>query len=82
MRPAEEKRTRALLDLLEWVPVSDSIAERAGELAWSYLQSHPGVDTVDYVIAATSEHLEAELWTRNAKHFPMFSKLPDPYASH
>ena len=82
MRPAEETRTRALLDLLEWVPVSDSIAERAGELAWSYLQSHPGVDNVDYVIAATSEHLEAELWTRNAKHFPMFSKLPDPYASH
>jgi predicted nucleic acid-binding protein len=82
MRPAEETRTRALLDLLEWVPVSDSIAERAGELARSYLQSHPGVDTVDYVIAATSEHLEAKLWTLNAKHFPMFSKLPDPYASH
>lgn len=79
MRDEEETRTRRLLDLLEWVPVSDTIAERAGDLARSYLSLHPGVDPVDYVIAATTEQLGAELWTRNAKHFPMFAQLPDPY---
>jgi predicted nucleic acid-binding protein len=79
MRDREEKKTRRLLNLMDWVPVTDSIAERAGELARAYLRSHPGVDPVDYVIAATTEQLGAELWTRNSKHFPMFANLPNPY---
>lgn len=79
VRDREERSTRRLLDLLEWVPVTDPIAERAGELARTYLRSHPGVDPVDHVIAATTEHLGAELWTRNSKHFPMFPDLQDPY---
>jgi len=32
----------------------DQIAERAGQLANRYLRSHPGVDPVDYVVAATA----------------------------
>jgi predicted nucleic acid-binding protein len=79
MRDGEEKRTRRLMNLLDWVPVSDPIGERAGELARVYLRSHPGVDPVDYVIAATTEHLGADLWTRNSKHFPMFSDIRSPY---
>ncbi len=79
MREEEEDRTRRLLDLLDWVPVTDPIAERAGDLARAYLPSHPGVDPIDYVIAATTEHLGAILWTRNSKHFPMFADLQDPY---
>lgn len=79
VRDREEDSTRRLLNLLEWVPVTDLIAERAGELARAYLRSHPGVDPVDYVIAATAEQLRAELWTRNSKHFPMFANLPNPY---
>jgi predicted nucleic acid-binding protein len=55
------------------------VAERAGMLANRYLRSHPGVDPVDYVIAATAQHLGAELWTRNLKHFPMFPGLSAPY---
>lgn len=82
MRDEEEKGTRRLLDLLDWVPVTDPIAERAGELARVYLSSHPGVDPVDYVIAATTDYLGAELWTRNSKHFPMFEGLPNPYQRH
>jgi len=53
---------------------------KAGErLANQYLRSHPDVDSVDYVIAATAQHLGAELWTRNLKHFPMFPGLSAPY---
>jgi predicted nucleic acid-binding protein len=79
MRDEEEERTRRLLNLLDWVSVTDPIAERAGELAGVYLHSHPGVDPIDYVIAATTEQLGAELWTRNSRHFPMFADLPNPY---
>jgi predicted nucleic acid-binding protein len=80
MRPSEELPTHRLLRLFEWVPVGRKIADRAGELGRRYLASHPGVDPVDLVIAATVELLGAELWTRNPKHFPMVSGLRDPYA--
>lgn len=79
MRPAEEPRTRLLLDAVEWLPVDDAIAEQAGLLANRYLRSHPGVDPVDYVIAATAYQHDALLWTRNLKHFPMFPELASPY---
>ncbi len=80
MRPSEELPTHRLLRLFEWVPVDRRIADRAGELGRRYLGSHPGVDPVDLVIAATVELLGAELWTRNLKHFPMVPGLRDPYA--
>lgn len=80
MRSNERRATHHLLSLLEWIPVDDTLAQRAGELANRYLRSHPGVDPVDFVIAATVEKLGAELLTRNRKHFPMFDGLRDPYA--
>jgi predicted nucleic acid-binding protein len=79
MRADEEPATRRLLDSLDLIEVDDTVAERAGTLANRYLRSHPGVDPVDYVIAATTQHLGAELWTRNLKHFPMFPGLIAPY---
>lgn len=79
MRPSEESATRQLLSALDWIAVDDAIAERAGHLANLFLRSHPGVDPVDYIIAATAEELEAQLWTRNLKHFPMFPELASPY---
>jgi hypothetical protein len=79
MRADEEPSTRRLLGSFDLIEVDDVIAERAGVLANRYLRSHPGVDPVDYVIAATAQHLGAELWTRNLKHFPMFSGLSAPY---
>lgn len=79
MRSSERHRTRRLLDSLDWISVSDPIAERAGALARRYRASHTGVGVVDFVIAATVEELEAELWTRNVKHFPMFAGLKPPY---
>ena len=79
MRPAEEAATRRLLDALEWCEVDVETADRAGALANRYLKSHPGVDPVDYVIAATAELLDATLWTKNVKHFPMIAGLKAPY---
>jgi predicted nucleic acid-binding protein len=79
MRPEEERLTRRLLDAVEWFPVTDPIAERAGEFANRFLRSHPGVDPVDYIIAATATLHDAALWTRNVRHFPMFPDLRAPY---
>ena len=79
MKAAEEVATRRLFAALEWVDVDESLAELAGLLARQYLRSHPRVDPVDYVIAATAQSLDADLWTKNVKHFPMFDSLSPPY---
>lgn len=79
MRPGEESATRRLFGVIGWLAVDDSIAERAGLLANRYLKSHPGVDPVDYIVAATAEEHDAVLWTRNLKQFPMFESLATPY---
>ena len=79
MRPEEEPPTRRLLSALDWISVDDEIAERAGVLANRFLRSHPGVDPVDFIVAATAEIHDAILWTRNVKHFPMISDLAPPY---
>ena len=79
MKPSEEASTRRLFDSLAWIEVDDDLADRAGELANRYTPSHPGIDPVDYVIAATVERLDAELWTHNLKHFPMFPGLQRPF---
>lgn len=79
MRPHEEPRTRRLLRAVRWLPVDDAVAERAGILANRFLRSHPGVDPVDHIVAATAELQDADLWTRNLKHFPMFPDLAPPY---
>ena len=79
MRVSEEEATRTLFRAVEWIAVDDGIAERAGQLANQFVRSHPGVDPIDYVIAATAEHLGAQLWTRSLKHFPMYTELTSPY---
>jgi predicted nucleic acid-binding protein len=79
MRPDEEQSTRRLLDAVEWFAVNDPIAEQAVELVNRYLRSHPGVDPVGYIIAATAIVHEGSLWTQNVKHFPMFPDLRAPY---
>jgi predicted nucleic acid-binding protein len=79
MRESEQAATGRLLATLDWIAVDEVLAESAGVLANQYLRSHPGVDPVDYVIAATMTQLAGKLWTRNVKHFPMFPDLRPPY---
>lgn len=79
VRSHERRLLRDLFDVLTMVPVTDEIAQRAGALARQYRDSHQGIDVTDFVIAATAEAEQAELWTRNLKHFPMFAELQAPY---
>ena len=75
MRSGERRDVRRLFLALRLEPVTDPIASRAAEFLRSYRRSHPGIDLVDYVIAATADLLGAELVTLNVKHFPMFQGL-------
>lgn len=79
MRAAEEQGTRRLLSTLDWHPVSEDVAERAGELGRRWLPSHGGIDAADLAIAATALAGGHELLTVNVRHFPMFPGLRAPY---
>ena len=75
------KRSRAdrVLQALRWIDLDEAIARRAGALGQTFRRSHPGIGTVDLVIAATTQELGLELATGNVKHFPMFPGLRPPY---
>jgi predicted nucleic acid-binding protein len=64
---------------LSWVPVGEEVARTAGGLASRYRAAHGGIDMADYLIAATSLLLDADLLTTNVRHFPMFPELQAPY---
>ena len=78
-RPKEEAAIIELLDGLRWMEITVEVADSAGRLAARYLRSHPGVDTVDYLIAACAQKLDATLLTLNVRHFPMFPYLEPAY---
>lgn len=79
MRPSEAARTHQLMDSLNWLDVTSDLADQAGELSRTYRSSHGGIDLVEFTIAAAAETLQAQLMTRNVKHFPMFPDLQPPY---
>jgi hypothetical protein len=79
LRSAERKAAERLFRLFDWVPVTEAVARRAGELGRHWRRSHPGIGVADLVIAATAEQINAKLATRNVKHFPMFRDLRTPY---
>ncbi|MCO5314768.1 MAG: type II toxin-antitoxin system VapC family toxin [Solirubrobacterales bacterium] len=68
-----------LLEAIIWHPVDRQVAEAAGSLGRAWLPSHNGIDAADFIIAATATMLDAELLTRNIRHFPMFENLRAPY---
>lgn len=75
----ERGETETLFGLLDWVPLTEVVARRAGELGRIWRRSHSGIGVADLAIAATAEHIGATVATRNAKHFPMFPGLRTPY---
>jgi len=79
LRSAERRAAEKLFAMIAWVPVSEGVARRAGELGRRWRRSHPGIGVADLAIAATAEQAEAALATRNLKHFPMFKGLRAPY---
>ncbi len=78
--PRQRAAWKGLADLVVWLPVDSTLADRAGEFAAHYRLSHGSIDLVDYVIAATAERAAAQLWTRNVRHFPMLPGLTEPYS--
>ena len=79
MRAGEEEIVARLERALVWVPVTDEGSRRAGQLAQTWRRSHGGIDPAAYAVAATARVLNAELWTKNVRHFPMFPDLEPPY---
>jgi predicted nucleic acid-binding protein len=79
LRSAERKAAERLFALLDWIPVSEAVARRAGDLGRRWRSSHPGIGVADLAIAATAEQIEGTVATRNLKHFPMFGGLRAPY---
>jgi predicted nucleic acid-binding protein len=75
-RPSEMASITSLLDVCIDAPVDGWVADAAAALARRYMGVHSGID---YVVAATAQLLDAQLVTRNVKHFPMFAKLKAPY---
>ena len=78
-RGEESASIGRLFDQLRWLDVTPELADAAGLLASTYLRSHPGVDTVDYLLAAGTTHLGADLLTQNVRHFPMRPGLSAAY---
>ncbi len=75
MRSGERGDVARLFTAIQLEPVTDVIAARAGQFLRTHRRSHPGIDLVDYVIAATADVVGAPLLTLNVKHFPMFEDL-------
>jgi predicted nucleic acid-binding protein len=78
-RPEEGPAIEAVEALVDWVPVDHEIASVAVRHAERFGRSHATIDVPDYVIAATTERLDADLLTRDVRHFPMFPDLEAPY---
>lgn len=78
-RPPEEEPIGTLFDQFRWLDVTIELADSAGRLAATYLRSHRGVDTVDYLLAAAAQQIDARLLTQNVRHFPMFTGLRPAY---
>ncbi len=79
LRSAERRQVEYLFARIDWIPVDEDIARRAGALGRRYRASHPGIDAADLAVAATAEQLGGEVATTNVKHFPMFPALRAPY---
>ena len=79
MRSAERARVASLFGVLTLLPVTDPIAGRAGEYLRRFRRSHPGIDLVDYLVAATAELHGARLATLDVRHFPMVKGLRPPW---
>jgi predicted nucleic acid-binding protein len=79
VRPREVDALELFFSALSWVPVAEEVSRTAAALARDHRRSHRGIDDADYLIAATTLLLDAELLTTNVRHFPMLKGLRPPY---
>ena len=69
-RPSEHDALRNLFRALACAPIDEDVGRQAGAYLQRYRRSH-GVEVADALIAANAIANNAELWTRNRKHYPM-----------
>lgn len=69
IRPGEEQATRAFLSLLDWIPVTAAIAERAGALQANLRRQGQTRSIPDMIVAATALDAGCALVTDNRKDF-------------
>ncbi|MBO0980170.1 PIN domain-containing protein [Microbacterium sp. SD291] len=79
IRDAELKEIDPLLDVIVWHPVDRQVAELASALGRRWIPAFSGIGAADLIVAATTALLDAQLLTRNVKHFPMVEGLVAPY---
>lgn len=79
MRSRERPAVETLLQTLDWIPIDEVIARRAGHLGRRWRRSHATISSADLVIAATVHEVDGALATANVRHFPMFEDLSPPY---
>jgi len=70
MRSGEEARTERLLAMFVVLDVNVTIARTAGAYLQQYRRTHQ-LELGDALIAATARFHQAEIATRNFKHYPM-----------
>jgi hypothetical protein len=70
-RPGEHSMLNALFSTLQSAPIDHETGRMAGDFLKTYRKSH-AVELGDALIAAGALLHNAELWTRNRKHYPMF----------
>ena len=78
VRAAERRTVEVLFDTVDWVPVNEAVARRAGDLGRRYRRSHH-LGIADLLVAATVQEHKGRLATSNLKHYPMFARLARPY---
>lgn len=79
LRRGEEDHTERLLAEIVFVPLDEPIARLAAGLARTFRSAYGGIEDEDYIVAATALELEADLLTRNVRHFPMLAGLEPAY---
>ena len=79
VRDGELEALELFFSAFSWVPVDEDIARTAGSFARTHRRANRGIDDADYLIAATAVTYEADLLTRNVRHFPMLAGLRPAY---
>ena len=69
LRPGEEQATRAFLAGLDLIPVSASIAERAGQLKAAFRRAGETRSITDMIVAATAMENGFPIATDNRRDF-------------
>jgi predicted nucleic acid-binding protein len=78
-RPEDGPSVSEVLRTVAWLDGDRDLADLAGRMARHYRRSYPGIGLLDYLVAAVTQALGANLLTLNAKHFSMFPDLLLPY---